>query len=221
MLGNRKLGNAASIFDTLHNRYNNMMVAHLSYPRENRPFEENPQIPKLFTKAKRDYFDGILLLTNDIGEIIPNALKFPKKAFQYIYNAINLGEEEEMDPLASPYPIEVTQKMLDCFEGEYILQKQKPINIWLGRIADIGEELWMYSKNREYLIDEEDRHYLSDNLDEIKKRIDGILKDIEPNVSQDILSMVKELCSMVYQGNLFDDKNYNQLISYIQTIGEI
>lgn len=76
-------------------------------------------------------------------------------------------------------------------------------------------------KNREYLIDEEDRHYLSDNLDEIKKRIDGILKDIEPNVSQDILSMVKELCSMVYQGNLFDDKNYNQLISYIQTIGEI
>lgn len=385
LLGNRKLGNAASIFDTLHNRYNNMMVAHLSYPRENRPFEENPQIPKLFTKAKRDYFDGIenfadqligfikkeelakrlviynlkkalaalpnvqqffdditlddehqrkhielcaledrvgievymcceyylshmpnnnynkyqvkgwflssrkaeidevnsvmteltnsydavlpksshfdntfmcypillrkfdpaneemmndflinaipfaespydyliLLLTNDIGEIIPNALKFPKKAFQYIYNAINLGEEEEMDPLASPYPIEVTQKMLDCFEGEYILQKQKPINIWLGRIADIGEELWMYSKNREYLVDEEDRHYLSDNLDEIKKRIDGILKDIEPNVSQDILSMVKELCSMVYQGNLFDDKNYNQLISYIQTIGEI
>ena len=59
LLGNRKLGNAASIFDTLHNRYNNMMVAHLSYPRENRPFEENPQIPKLFTKAKRDYFDGI------------------------------------------------------------------------------------------------------------------------------------------------------------------
>lgn len=42
LLGNRKLGNAASIFDTLHNRYNNMMVAHLSYPRENRPFEENP-----------------------------------------------------------------------------------------------------------------------------------------------------------------------------------
>ena len=27
LLGNRKLGNAASIFDTLHNRYNNMMVS--------------------------------------------------------------------------------------------------------------------------------------------------------------------------------------------------
>lgn len=75
-----------------------------------------------FAESPYDYL--ILLLTNDIGEIIPNALKFPKKAFQYIYNAINLGEEEEMDPLASPYPIEVTQKMLDCFEGEYILQNR-------------------------------------------------------------------------------------------------
>ena len=129
---------------------------------------------------------------------------------------INLGKEEEMDPLASPYPIEVTQKMLECFEGEYMLQEQEPASIWLGRIADIGEELWMYSRNREYLIDEEDKQYLCDNLNEIKNRIDVMVECIEPNVSADILSAVNELCNAVYQGDSFDDEKYNELVSYIQ-----
>lgn len=381
LLGNRKLGDAGNLFDALHNRYNKMMVAHLSYPREHRPFEKKPEIPTLFNKANRDYFDGIqnfanqlinfikreeqakrlaiynlktalaalpnvqkffdditldsehqskhvelcaleekvifetymcceyylshapetnynkyqvkawfsssrkaeidevnsamtdltstydavlpkssyrdntflcypimlknfdpaneemmnaflitsisfakspydyllLLLTNNAGEVIPNAIKFPKKAFQYIYNAINLGVEEEIDPLASPYPIEVTEKMLECFDSEYILQKQEPTNIWLGRIADIGEELWMYSKNREYLVDEEDKQYLFNNFNEIKNRIDGMVKEIEPNVSADILTAVNELCNAVYHGDLFDDKKYNELITLIQT----
>lgn len=381
LLGNRKLGDAGNLFDSVHNRYNKMMIAYLSYPREHRPFEEKPEAPELFNKAKRDYFDGIqnfanqlisfikkeeqakrlaiynlkaalaalpnvqkffddisldgehqrkhvelcsleekvifetymcceyylshapetnynkyqvkawfsssrkaeidevnstmtdlistydavlpkssyrdntflcypillknfdpaneemmnaflitsisfaespydyllLLLTNDAGEVIPNAIKFPKKAFQYIYDAINLGVEEEMDPLASPYPIEVTPKMLECFDGEYALQKQEPVNVWLGRIADIGEELWMYSKNREYLVDEEDEQYLSNNLNEIKNRIDRMIKEIEPNANTEILSAVNELCSTVYQGDSFDDEKYNEMISCVQS----
>ncbi len=380
LLGKRKLGDAASFFDTLHNRYNGIMVAHLSYPREHRPFEKGPKIPTLFNKAKRDYFNGIhnfsnqlisfikkeeqakrlaiynlkaalaalpnvqkffdditldgehqskhlelcaleekvifetymcceyylshepdpyynkyqvkawfsssrkaeidevnstmidltvsydadlpktsyrdntfvcypillrdfdpaneemindflftaasfaespydyllLLMTDDKGEVIPNAIKFPIKAFQYIYNAIHSGVEEEMDPLASPYPVEVTQKMLECFDGEYILQEQQQTNIWLGRIADIGEELWVYSKNREMLVSEDDKQYLSNNLNEIKNRIDGILKELDSNASEDMLSTVNELCNAVYQGDLFDDKKYNELISYVQ-----
>lgn len=167
-----------------------------------------------FAESPYDYF--LLLLTNDTGEVIPNAIKFPKKAFQYIFNAINLGLEEEMDPLASPYPIEVTQKMLECFEGEYTFQKQEPVNIWPGRIADIGEELWVYSKNREFLIDEEDKLYLSANLNEIRNRIDGMIKELDSNVNEDILSVVNELCSAVYYGESFDDGEYNELISYIQ-----
>ena len=75
----------------------------------------------------------------------------------------------------------------------------------------------MYSKNREYLVDEEDKQYLFNNLNEIKNRIDGMVKDIEPNVSVDILTAVNELCNAVYQGDLFDDKKYNELISCVQT----
>ena len=380
LLGKRKLGDAASLFDTVRNRYNSIMIAHLSYPREYRPFEKNPELPTLFNKAKRNYFDGIqnfanqligfikkeenakrlaiynlktslatlhnvqkffdnitldselrskhiklcaheekiafetymcceyylshmpdtnynkyqvqvwfsssrkaeidkvnrvmadltvsyeavlpisayhdnifacypillknfdptneemmndflitaipfakspydyllLLMINDTGEVIPNAIKFPQKAFQYLYNVINLGREEEMDPLASPYPVEVTQELLKCFDGEYVLQENQPINIWLSRIADIGEELWMYSKNREFLVSEEDVQYLSENLNVIQNRINGMIKDIETNASEDILSEVKELCAAVYHGDSFDDEKYNKLISYIQ-----
>lgn len=74
----------------------------------------------------------------------------------------------------------------------------------------------MYSKNREYLIDEEDKQYLSNNLNEIKNRIDRMVKDIEPNVRADILTVVNKLCNAVYHGDLFDDKKYNELISYVQ-----
>lgn len=381
LLGKRKLGDTGSLFGTLHNRYNSIMVAHMSYPREHRPFEKKPELPTLFNKAKQNYFDGIqnfanqlisfikkeenakhlaiynlktalaalpniqkffdditldselqskhielcaheekvvfetymcceyylshmpdtnynkyqvkvwfsssrkaeidkvnrvmtdltvsydavlpissyhdnifvcypillrdfdptkeemmndflitaipfaespydyllLLTANDTGEVIPNAIKFPQKTFQYLYNVINLGLEEEMDPLASPYPVEVTQELLKCFDGEYILQEKQPTNIWLSRIADIGEELWMYSKNRELLVDEEDKQYLSKNLNAIKNRIDRMIKGIETNASADILLVVKELCSAVYHGDSFDDEKYNKLISYVQT----
>ena len=381
LLGKRKLGEAGNLFDSIHNRYNKMMVAYLSYPREHRPFEKKPEIPTLFNKAKRDYFDGIqnfadqlisfikkedqgkrlaiynlkaalaalpnvqkffddltldsehhskhvelctleekvifeaymcceyylshepepnynkyqvkawfsssrkaeidqvnttmtdltstydavlpkssyrdntflcypimvknydpaneemtnaflitsisfaespydyllLLLTNDIGEVLPNAIKFPKKVFQYLYNAINLGVEEAIDPLASPYPIEVNTQMLECFDGEYMIQQQASENIWLGRIADIGEELWMYSQNRECLIDEEDKPYLSGNLNEIKNRIDVMIKGLEQDASPDILSAVKKLCLAVYEGDSFNDEKYNELIACIQS----
>lgn len=382
LLGNRKLGDSSSSFDALHNRYNSIMIAHLSYPREYRPFEREPEVPKLFAKVTRDYFNCIqyfanqlisfikkeeqakhlaiynlktalvalpnvqkffdeialdselqskhiklcaleekvifetyacceyflshipdtnynkyqakvwlssvwkaeidkvnntmtdlsisydavlpkssyydktfvcypillknfnpaneemineflmatttfaeslydyllLLMTNETNEVISNAIRFPKKTFQYLHNSINLGIKEEMDPLATPYPIGVTPKMLECFDEEYILQKQQPANTWLSRIADIGEELWMYSKNREFLVDEEDKQYLSNNLNEIKKRIDGMIKNIETNASADILSAINELCSNVYNGDLFDDEKYNKLIFYIQKI---
>ncbi len=155
-------------------------------------------------------------MANDAGEVVSNAIKFPKKAFQYIYDAINLGTEDEMDSLASPYPIEVTQEMLKCFDGEYTLQEQQQTNIWLGRIADIGEELWIYSKNRELLIGEDDKQYLWGNLNEIRRRIDGMIQELDSNVSEDVLSTVNELCSDVYHGEAFDDEKYNELISRVQ-----
>ena len=46
-----------------------------------------------------------------------------------------------------------------------------------------------------------------------------MIKYIETNASADILSVAKKLCSTVYHGDSFDDEKYNELISYIQTVG--
>jgi len=384
LLGNRKLCDAGNAFDTLHNRYNSIMVAHLSYPREHRPFEEKPEIPTLFNKAKRNYFDSIqnfanqlisfikkeeqakrlaiynlkaaltalpnvqkffdgitldskhlskhielcaieekviletymcceyylshspdtnynkyqlkawfssarkaeidkvnstmadltsthdavlpissyrdntflcypillrnfdptneemmnsflinsisfaespydyllLLLANDAGEVIPNAIKFPQKAFRYIYDAFTLGVEEEMDPLASPYPIELTPSILECFDGEYILQEQQSTNTWLSRIADIGQELWIYSKNRELLTDDDDKQYVLDNLSTIKVQIDEIIGEIKSSIKNEVLLSITEFCANVYTGETFGDKEYNKLMSCIQSVSD-
>lgn len=56
ILGSIKLGNTANQFDNIYAKYNNIMVAHLSYPRENRPFETTPEIAEKFAKAQRGYF---------------------------------------------------------------------------------------------------------------------------------------------------------------------
>lgn len=60
----------------------------------------------------------------------------------------------------------------------------------------------MYSPNRKFLVDEEDEQYLSDNLNEIHDQIGGMIKSVEPNASEDVLSVVNELCSAVYRGDM-------------------
>ena len=122
-----------------------------------------------------------------------------------------------MDYFSSPYPFKVTHQLLKCFDGEYTLQDKQHTNVKLSCLVDLGEELWMYSKNREFLVDKEDRQYLSDNLTEIKRRIDEMIKDMETKVSEDILSDIKAMCLKVYSGDSFDDETYNKLISYVQT----
>ena len=74
----------------------------------------------------------------------------------------------------------------------------------------------MYSKNREYLVGEEDKQYLFNNLNEIKNRINEMVKGIKFSVSENILTTVNELCDCVYHGDYFGDKEYNELISCVQ-----
>ena len=98
---------------------------------------------------------------------MPCSLKFPKKAFQWLYDAIVLEKEEQLDDFATPYPTDVNQTILECFDGNFVIQRQNTEHSILSIVADIGEELWVYSKNRELLNEESDKQYLSHNLSEI------------------------------------------------------
>ena len=169
-----------------------------------------------FADASYDYL--VMLIADGEGKIIPNALKFPKRAFQCIQAELYGKDFEYIEDFTSPFPVEVTSDMLECFGGEFMLQEQSPNKEWLGRIGEIGEELWVYSKTRELLSDESDRKYLNDSLTAVRMRIDDILGLLGSLPDSEIESLIRELCSEVYSGEVFDDKKYNELIDCIQAM---
>lgn len=171
-----------------------------------------------FASSPFDYL--ILLTTNNEGKAMPNAIKFPKKFFQNLNNIISSGKEDEMSNFAMPYPIEVNYKMIDCFGEDIEIQKQEAKYPWLGRIADIGEELWVYSKYRELLVEDTDSQYLCDNLNTIKNNCQSMMETIELSANDKIVSGLKELCADVFNGETFDNENYNELISCVQSLDE-
>lgn len=171
-----------------------------------------------FASSPFDYL--ILLTTNYEGKVMPNAIKFPKRFFQNLNNVLSSGKEDEMSKFALPYPIEVNYKMVDCLGEDIEIQKQKEKHPWLGRIADIGEELWVYSKNRELLVEDADSQYLCDNLNAIKNKCQSMMETIELSAGDEIVSALKKLCADVFRGKSFNNDNYNELISCVQAFDE-
>lgn len=161
-------------------------------------------------------FDYLILLTaNNEGKVMPNAIKFPKRFFQNLNVLLSSGKEDEMSKFALPYPIEVNNKMVDCFGEDIEIQEQEAKYPWLGCIADIGEELWVYSKNRELLVEDADGQYLCDNLNTIKNNCNSMMETIELSANDEIVSALKELCAAVFGGTLFDNRKFNEIISCV------
>ena len=75
-----------------------------------------------------------------------------------------LGEQEAVNSLLMPYPIEVTLKMLACFGSNIKLQSKENMSPYSRYIGDIGQELWIYSKNRELLSSDEVFTYIDISL---------------------------------------------------------
>ena len=89
---------------------------------------------------------------------------------------------------------------------------------WLGRIGDIGEELWVYSKIRELLVDEADRQYLTDSLKTVKTKIEKMLGLLRTSIDDEIKAIIRDLCNEVYKGEVLDDEKYNELIVCLQKV---
>ena len=70
ILEGKKANSAASSFCLFHMRYNKLLTAPLSYPREHRPFEEKLTLPEQFRKAKGRYFDGIQNYSNQFIQFV-------------------------------------------------------------------------------------------------------------------------------------------------------
>lgn len=169
-----------------------------------------------FADNSYDYL--VMLILDAEGKVLPNAIKFPKRAFRCLQAELNGEAFEYLEDFTSPFPVEVTLDMLECFEDEFVLQEQSPNKEWLGRIGDIGEELWVYSKIRELLVDEADRQYLTDSLKTVKTKIEKMLGLLRTSIDDEIKAIIRDLCNEVYKGEVFDDEKYNELIVCLQKV---
>ena len=62
LLEGKSFGTHAAQFDSLHHEYNRLCIMEALYPRQKRPFETEPLIPKSYASIKRDYFSSLNVL---------------------------------------------------------------------------------------------------------------------------------------------------------------
>lgn len=91
---------------------------------------------------------------------------------------------------------------------------------WLNqsKIIHIAEELWIYSKIRKLLREEENTMYYIDKLKEVEDKIESMKKEIICHLDLDtkIIKYVINLCDKVYEGASFGDLEFNETIKEIQ-----
>lgn len=161
-----------------------------------------------FAKTSFDYL--VVLLRHKSGEINLNALQFPKRMLEKIYNAIETEDGTQLKDLTPPYPIEVTTQMLDCFTEKYnIPAKPKDED---NSIGDIGQDLWAYSKVNALLADPEEGEYLLEELQKIQSRIAERVRNMEDILPVDDLERLKGICREVFENGQFDDMAFNKFL---------
>ena len=95
-------------------------------------------------------------------------------------------------------------------------KSKENMNAYSRYICDIGQELWIYSKNRELLWADEDREYLTSMLTEVKEKITSKLSEVKMHLSSEIYSDLRVLCDLTYKGEVFDDMKLNSLVRKYQ-----
>lgn len=159
----------------------------------------------------------ILMCCNEEENIIPKALRFSKRFFETAHSTLCLQEEKEIDVLSSPYPVDVTENMLECFDTEFKIQSEE-INPNYRYIGDVAEELWIYSKNRELLHANEDRLYRDYMFSLLKENIDTMLHKIKEKINVEIYEELNSLCSSVYDGADFENEQLNDFMLRCQSL---
>ena len=168
-----------------------------------------------FAETSFDYM--LVLQCDENGAILQHAIKFPKRFFKAIQEALVSGEEITDTSLLTPYPIDVTENMLECFSGDWKIKRQMD-NPYVHYLGDIAEELWVYSKLRELLCTEEDREYCRCELKKVAEKIAIMKKEIHLHLDEEIANQIDEMCNHVYEGNCFDNIRLNEFVQNLQYI---
>lgn len=157
----------------------------------------------------------VLANKNHQGQIMPSALKVPMQFLNDLEIAIVTEDETLMEKLSPPFPVEISQRFLDCFEQQYELFM--PSYSGYEGVDSILELLWAFSKSKNELYDECDFEYLTSIEKNLTEEILSLLKNFEKQISYYDFCELAQLCENTFKGNLFGDVElnvfYNKLVS--------
>ena len=159
--------------------------------------------------AELDYDYIVLACMNTNGEVMPNGLKIPNHFLNDLKIAIDTEDVTLIEQLSPPFPIEISEMFLGCFEKRY--EKSTTISTGYEGIDRILELLWAFSKSQKELVGENDSEYLKLTENMLKTEILGILKSFEDLITDKDFCEISQLCDGVFKGNEFDDANFNDV----------
>ena len=162
--------------------------------------------------AELDYDFLVLVFCNEHGKITENGLGISKRLFEGILASLNNDDALLPDGLSSPLPMEITSKILNCFESVYHIERPNMEN--LDGVDRVGELLWALSKYQEALsLNEAKDEFFEQVCDNHKKEIILLLKRLEPQLSKRYFEEIKVICDSVFDGAIYSDESLNSFCS--------
>lgn len=165
-----------------------------------------------FADTSFDYL--VILSANEVGEICPTALQFPRRMLVEVKKAIESENHSLFDKLTPPYPVDVTQQMLSCFIKKYNFPEKDGTSMTALPIGDVAEELWVYSKSVELLTESADDSYLASEIQGIQTNIDGMLCLLKDKLPPKDIDWLVNICNDVFSSKRFDDALFNEVIEH-------
>ena len=163
-----------------------------------------------FINSSFDYL--VILFKDNLKRIQPIALSITKYFLERAKQTIESGDDTLLKDVNLPYPVEVTEQMLNCFNEKYDIALISKSNTNTSFIGNLAEELWDFSKLTELLTAPEDSNYLKESLKEIENNVLKILKSLEDDLSFEEMNYISDLCHNVFAGHVFDNVSFNKLI---------
>lgn len=166
--------------------------------------------------APLDYL--VVLFTNKENKINSKALQISKKTFENIKLMLDTGDESIASKLTPPYPVDVTNEMIDCFEQNNSLHLNIIDDSTFISIGDIVEELWIYSTIIDISKENLDTAYYLDEAKRTKQKIEEMLKLLELHCDNEEYTWIVDVCNGVFKGERFDDVRFNSVMDSILSV---
>lgn len=157
--------------------------------------------------ASLDYSYLVVAIKNKQSRIILNGIRIPIQFLKDFKVAVDTEDEELMQKLTPPFPEEIVQQFLDCFEQKYeLIISTRSEHEGVGSILEL---LWAFSRSKKELTPESDSDYLSSIEKNLKEKIFSLLKKNENQMPYYDFCELTQICEDTFRGNPFDDVELN------------